>query len=377
VVVRLYRKLRSGAYQYEGGRKDPRLETMVWQPVNECFGAYEQCAKGGEKYVTFFAREILDSMPRGSIYFGGNDAGRWLPTAFSKSHANADPVFTLTQNALADSLYLKYLRVMYGDRIVTPTEDDSKKCFEEYKADATQRLKDGKLKPGEDVRIEDGKTQVSGQIAVMAINALIAKRIFEANPRREFFVEESFPLDWMYPHLTPHGLIMKLNRAPLERIPDEALKKDHDYWTRFVNGALDKWLAPTTSVETVCDFARRVFGEQQPDPFKPDANFVNNEHLCRIYSKARSSIAGVYAWRATHTNSPEEKERMERAADFALRQAFALCPTSPEVVVFRYVNLLVQQNRKKEALLLAETAENIGGRGNNFENLRRELQRLQ
>lgn len=35
-VAQIYRQLRSGAYQYEGGKKDHRLETMVWQPVNEC-----------------------------------------------------------------------------------------------------------------------------------------------------------------------------------------------------------------------------------------------------------------------------------------------------------------------------------------------------
>src|SRR4051794_34930513 len=32
-VASLYRSLRSGAYQYDGGRKDKRLETTVWQPV--------------------------------------------------------------------------------------------------------------------------------------------------------------------------------------------------------------------------------------------------------------------------------------------------------------------------------------------------------
>src|SRR6266850_4822861 len=43
-VASLYRTMRSGAYQYEGGRKDKRLETMVWQPVNELFGAYDSFA---------------------------------------------------------------------------------------------------------------------------------------------------------------------------------------------------------------------------------------------------------------------------------------------------------------------------------------------
>ena len=42
----------------------------------------------------------------------------------------------------------------------------------------------------------------------MSINGLLTKVIFDKNPTNEFYVEESFPLDWMYPHLTPHGVIM-------------------------------------------------------------------------------------------------------------------------------------------------------------------------
>jgi hypothetical protein len=375
-VVSLYRQLRSGAFPSESTKADPRLKTMVWQPVIECYGAYEQCANGAEKYVSLYAREILDSIPRGAIYFGGTDPGRWLPTAFSKSHPKGDPCFVLTQNGLTDGLYLKYVRTMYGDRIVVPTDKDSEAALNEYKDDALQRLKEGKLRPGEDVKENaDGKVQISGQVAVVGVRALIAKKIFDANPRKEFYVEESFPLDWMYPHLTPHGLIMKINREPLDQIPDEIVQKDHAYWTRLINEALDKWLAPTTSVETVCDFARRVFDQKEPDPFKPDPTFVSNTHSCKSYSKARSSIAGVYAWRAARAKSPAEKERMEKAADFAFKQALALCPYSAEIV-YRYIALLTSQNRNKEALLIAETAANMDT-SRTFEALIRELQRRQ
>ena len=68
------------------------------------------------------------------------------------------------------------------------------------------------MKPGEDVNIENGRVQVSGQVAVMVINGLLCKVIFDNNPTNEFFVEESFPLDWMYHYETPFGVIMKINR---------------------------------------------------------------------------------------------------------------------------------------------------------------------
>jgi hypothetical protein len=49
---------------------------------------------------------------------------------------------------------------------------------------------------------------------------------------------------------------------------------------------------------------------------------------------------------------------MNDAADFAFRQAFALCPYSPEAL-YRYVNLLLSEGRAADALLLAETAKKM------------------
>jgi hypothetical protein len=45
---------------------------------------------------------------------------------------------------------------------------------------------------------------------------------------------------------------------------------------------------------------------------------------------------------------------MIREADFALKQAFAFCPYSPEAV-YRYVTLLLNTGRVEDALLVAET----------------------
>ena len=83
----------------------------------------------------------------------------------------------------------KSLGGVYPDReILTPTNDDSQKSFQEYLTDAQRRLQLKQLKPGEDVRIIDNRVQVSGQIAVMAINGLLTKVIFDKNPNNEFYV---------------------------------------------------------------------------------------------------------------------------------------------------------------------------------------------
>jgi len=103
-------------------------------------------------------------------------------------------------------------RSLPGPRNLHPHPEDSRRCFEEYMADAQRRMQAGQLKTGEDVKVIDNRVQVSGQVAVMNINGLLTKVIFDHNPKNEFFVEESFPLDWMYPHLTPFGIIMKINR---------------------------------------------------------------------------------------------------------------------------------------------------------------------
>ncbi len=200
-----------------------------------------------------------------------------------------------------------------------------------------------------------GRVQASGQVAVMEINGLLVKTIFDKNPGHEFYVEESFPLDWMYPYLEPHRLIMKINRQPMPALSDEIVKQDRDYWMKYVTPMIGDWLHPDTSVQEVANFAGKIYVENDLNGFSGDPQFVQNEYPCRMFSKLRSSIGGLYAWRAQHVTDADEKQRMNREADFAFRQAFALCPYSPEAV-FRYVNLLLSEGRITDALLIAETA---------------------
>ena len=51
---------------------------------------------------------------------------------------------------------------------------------------------------------------------------------------------------------------------------------------------------------------------------------------------------------------------MVAEADFALRQAWALCPDMGDVV-FRYVNFLAAHNRVKEAVLVGEASAHLPG----------------
>jgi hypothetical protein len=348
---------RSG--QYTGARLDETVQTAAWQPLLEAELAYEAYSQLDTKFINAFAREVIDSIPRDAIYFGGTDYGRGLITAHCKSQADADPFFTITQNALASGPYLAYLRATYGRRLQLPTDDDSKKALDACVAEARTRSENGELKPGEQVfKDEKGNYTVSGTTAVMGINALIAKQIFDGNPKREFYIEESFPLEWMYPHLSPHGLILKIHRRPLTGLTEAMMRDDREFWRRQTARWIGGWLNQETSLQTICDFAERIYFEVSLDGFTGDPDFAMADRRYSpqgIYSRLRTAQATVYARRAKVAGTVKERQRMVREADFAYRQAFALGPWAHEAV-FRYEEFLKAQNRPKDALLLLESA---------------------
>jgi hypothetical protein len=380
-VSNAFVEFRKHAGQYEhSGKTDERLRGTAWQAVLEAWGALDAFGEGDEKYSLAFGTNIIASIPPGSIYFGGTDPGRFIVTAMCKSQVNADPFFVLTQNALADSTHLDYLRAMYGEKIYVPTLEDSQKCFQDYMEDVQRRMQSHQLRPGEDVKMVDGKVQASGQVAVMNINGLMVKLILDKNPGREFYIEESFPFDWMYPYLEPHGLIFKINRQPLATLSDEIIEQDHDYWKSMVRPMIGDWLTDDTPVGEIAAFAKKTFGKQDFSGFTGDPRFIQNAYSHRMFSKLRSSIAGIYMWRLDQAAGEEEKDRMARAADFAFRQAWALCPYSPEAV-FRYVNFLLKQKRISDALVVAETAAQMpsmqGKDGEQLRNLVEQLKKIQ
>jgi len=265
----------------------------------------------------------------------------------------------LLEEAYPDCI-AKSLGGVYPDReIYIATPDDSALCFSNYLADAQNRLARNELKPGEDVRVvDDGgtqKVQVAGQVAVMSINALIAGVIFTNTPDHEFFIEESFPLDWMYPFLTPFGIIMKINREPLPELSEEILQRDHHFWSHYSERLIGNWITYDTPLSNIVEFVEKVYLRKDFTGFKGDRKFVRDDQAQKAFSKLRSAIAGVYTWRIFNaTRSIPEQQRLIREAEFAFKQAFAFCPYSPEAV-FRYAQLLVALQRIDDALLIANT----------------------
>ena len=255
-----------------------------------------------------------------------------------------------------------------ANEIYIPSPEDSQDSFQEYSREAQLQAD------------ANGKMQVSGQNAVMMINGLLCKVIFDHNPTNEFYVEESFPLDWMYPYETPSGIIMKINRNPLPSLPDQVFKNDHEFWSKYSERLIGNWITYDTSIKEVTDFAQKIYLGNNYQGFTGDRKFIRDDDAQKAFSKLRSSIAGMYAWRLNPQCPPEyrpknneEMQALVHETDFAFKQAFAFCPYSPEAV-YRYVNFLLQFNRVDDALMIAQTCFKLDPYNDQTRNLVTQLQ---
>jgi tetratricopeptide (TPR) repeat protein len=157
---------------------------------------------------------------------------------------------------------------------------------------------------------------------------------------------------------------MKIERKPLPTLSEDILQRDHEFWSKFSDRLIGNWITYDTPVSNIVAFVEKVYLRHDWSGLTPgQRQFVRDDQAQKSFSKLRSSIGGVFAWRISSQTPPpaeyrpkttEEYERITRETDFAFRQAFAFCPYSPEAV-FRYVNFLLQFNRFDDALLVGQT----------------------
>ncbi|MFA6632408.1 MAG: hypothetical protein WCU90_08920, partial [Kiritimatiellia bacterium] len=244
-------------------------------------------------------------MEPNAIFFGGTDPGRFVPTYMIYSARVRPDVFLITQNALADNTYMNTMRDLYGNPIWIPTPDDSARAFQIY----VDEVQAGKRPKNADLTIENGRVQVSGALGVMEINGILCDMIFQKNKSRHaFYIEESYVINWMFPYLTPHGLIMKINaeRTPIERA---TLQDDMMFWDWYTRHLLRS------------PMFRRDLPAQ------------------KSFSKLRSAIAGLYAARG-----------MLGESERAFQEARTLYPVSPEATFRLIQEVLLRQARYAEAI---------------------------
>jgi tetratricopeptide (TPR) repeat protein len=331
--------MRSG--QYDGSTHSPELDPF-WPSVLDAYGVAEQAHLWPAQKLLDYGNAILDTLRPGMVYVGGTDPGRWIPELLNET-SGGEPHIIVTQNAFADSRYLEFMNELYGDRMATLTNDDSQRAFQEYVADARKRLEHDQqfpnepkqIRPGEDVRLVEGKVQVAGQTAVMAINEKMFQMLLDKNPDFSFAMEQSFPFKSTYDNATPAGPIMEV------RVQDEQNALTQERAAQSV----DYWRATTEKLLS-------------------DSQAADSRDVRLTYSKMASSQAELLLNR-NYTAEAEQTYRL----------ATEIGPASPEAV-FGYVNLLAGQHRIDEAIPVAEAAIQANPEKQGFRDLLNQLKVL-
>lgn len=213
---------------------------------------------------------------------------------------------------------------------------------------------------------------ITGVEHVMGLNGELSRLIFDQNPNHEFYLEESFPLEWMNPHLSPYGIIFKLNREPVESITGDMIETNQKFWMEYSKRLIGDWVKPETTIDEVCNFAVAFLSERDVSSYPVDPKYFRDSQAQKSFSKLRGAQARLFAWRyrdARANGKPaEEQERLFAAAEFAYKQSFCYYPGSPEAVQ-GLSSLLYENGRLEEAQKITRTALVIDPKNTNFQYL--------
>lgn len=313
---------------------------VLWPAILDTYGAADLAHLWPAQELLDYGDAVLGSLGPGMVYVGGTDAGRWIPELLNDT-SSGERHIVITQNALADNSYLDYLNFLYGDRMSTLTAEDTQRAFQEYIADAQKRLEHdqqfpnepSQIRPGEQVTNSNGRLQVSGQVAVMAINGILLKALLQKNPDIPFALQESFPLKSFYADASTLGPVTELRAGdgPDALTPGRATQAV-DYWSATVQQLLADPAAPADS------------GPRS------------------AYSKLMLAQANLFL----DHNYPEQAEQTYRLAN-------ELSPDNSETVL-KYVNLLTAQKRYEEARQVVATGLRLAPGNRDFQNLLAALQ---
>jgi hypothetical protein len=315
----------------------------LWPVIMETFGVAEIAHRWPAEQLLDYGQAVLGSLRPDMVYVGGTDPGRFIPTLLNET-SDGERHIVLTQNALADASYLQYLQFLYSDRFSALTTDDSKDMFAAYTTDAKKRLEHDQqfpnepkqVLPGEDLRLNDNRFQVSGQTAVMDINEKLFQTLMAKNPGLSFAIEQSFPLKSTYAEAVPLGPIMELRAAGgANALTADLATQSVDYWNRTTDQLL--------------------------------ASLADNDSL---------AVRQTYAKMAAEQASLLLAHKYSEQAEANLRLAAQICPSSPEVV-FNYVSLLMNQSRGPEAIPLLENAMKASPDEKLFGSLLQQLKSMQ
>jgi tetratricopeptide (TPR) repeat protein len=276
-----------------------------------------------------YGHDMLADLPKDSFVFGGTDPGRFVPTymvfgeSFEKSKRDPNfdrrDLYIVTQNALADTFYNRYIRSHY-----TTERPTTFGWFEKLLGrDHTYPNETLTLPHREDIMAlfevlmnqyqKNPQAMPNPQSDPVALNSAVAEWIFLHNrdkkdgTPRHFYVEESFPMQWSYPYAIPHGLCYEIAHDKMDALPPGTAEKDLAWW--------DDYIKKLDSVP----------------------GFRNDDLALHSFAKLRNTGGNIYSFR----NMRSEAER-------AYRQALSLWPANTETTS-NLVNLLTQEGRFQDA----------------------------
>jgi tetratricopeptide (TPR) repeat protein len=301
------------------------------------------CSQAGHWFGYWFGHDVMKPMDQNAVYLGGSDFGRFVPTymAFVESQQpdrwKRDPSFdrrdvaVITQNALCDTFYCHYIRDQYDDRFrlrpdqYTPFEKwlgrdqaypkQPVTCLSETELNACWQ--EFNQLPEIAALINRGvPVPRVGTNDVFLINGIAARKLFELNKAHHtFYLEQSVAMPWTYPYLLPWGLIFKLNKEPLARLPAAAIAADFKYWDEYTARLLN------------------------------DPHFAEDDDAHITFGKLAAWHADLYHF--WHLETEEEHW---------LKIALALCPQLANSVA-NLSQLMANHGRFDEAIALIQKAE--------------------
>jgi len=190
--------------------------------------------------------------------------------------------------------------------VVCVSNDELVACWEEYqhRPEVLARLQSG------------GPVLRPGSNDVFDINGIVAQKIFEKNKKdHTFYIEQSVPIQWMYPYLLPSGLIFKLNPEPLAALPAAAIEEDRKFWDAYSKKLLS------------------------------DPKFRIDSDAILAFGKLAFWHADLYRWR-----------HLDKEQEYWLKMSLALCPQLQDSVN-SLAHLLMDQKRFDEAIAMVQQAE--------------------
>jgi tetratricopeptide (TPR) repeat protein len=260
------------------------------------FFNYDSCSQRGRWFGWDFGHDMLKDLPRGSVVFGGTDPGRFVPTYMILGESTQPPtvkrdpefdrrdLYIITQNGVGEPLYRKYLADHYGANRPEPGN-----AFERWLGRAEAYPEKPLVFPTEQeindaVSKEMEASMAKGAVDPSLPHSVVTRLIWEKNrDAHEFFVEESFPMEWSYDHAEPHGLVYRINREPLKEIAPDLVRKDFEFWDAYVR------------------------------KLKDNPEYAKDYDAQRSFSKLRASTGNLYRHR-----------KMDAEAERAYRQALEL-----------------------------------------------------